>query len=225
MPGIQPTVEIAVRRCVTPRSGRRSQAASTWSRFIIGSPMPMKTTWSTASMRRKCSAWSRISDAVRLRPNFIAPGRAERAGQRAARLRGQAQRAAPVAVAHEHRLDRASVGGVKQRLHRAVARVRLLDDGERRERDLVGQPRAQRRRHVGHRLVAGCAARRPRPHLAGAEGGLAGVGQRALQPLEVHLPIVGALRAGVQLRPAGASNSNVALPCDESIGTPSAASS
>ena len=24
-------------------------------------------------MRRKCSAWSRISDAVRLRPNFIGP--------------------------------------------------------------------------------------------------------------------------------------------------------
>ena len=35
--------------------------------------MPMKTQWSTASMRRKCSAWSRISDAVRLRPNRIAP--------------------------------------------------------------------------------------------------------------------------------------------------------
>ena len=24
-------------------------------------------------MRRKCSTWSRISDAVRLRPNFIVP--------------------------------------------------------------------------------------------------------------------------------------------------------
>jgi hypothetical protein len=73
MPGIQPTVEIAVRRWVMPMLGSRRQAASTWSRFIIGSPMPMKTAWSTASMRRKCSAWSRISDAVRLRPNFIAP--------------------------------------------------------------------------------------------------------------------------------------------------------
>ena len=73
MPGIQPTVEIAVRRCVMPTSGRRSQAASTWSRFIIGSPMPMNTAWSTGSVRRKCSAWSRISPAVRLRPNFIVP--------------------------------------------------------------------------------------------------------------------------------------------------------
>ena len=35
--------------------------------------MPMKTAWSTGSMRRKCSAWSRISEAVRLRPNFIVP--------------------------------------------------------------------------------------------------------------------------------------------------------
>ena len=73
MPGTQPTVEIAVRRFVMPRSGSSRQAASTSSRFIIGSPMPMKTQWSTSSMRRKCSAWSTISDAVRLRPNFIVP--------------------------------------------------------------------------------------------------------------------------------------------------------
>jgi hypothetical protein len=33
----------------------------------------MKTQWSMSSMRRKCSAWSTISDAVRLRPNRIAP--------------------------------------------------------------------------------------------------------------------------------------------------------
>ena len=73
MPGTQPTVEIVVRRCVMPTSGSRRAAASTLSRFIIGSPMPMKTRWSTGSMRRKCSTWSRISDAVRLRPNFIVP--------------------------------------------------------------------------------------------------------------------------------------------------------
>ncbi len=73
MPGIQPTVEIVVRRWVMPRSGRRSQAASTLSRFSIGSPMPMKTQWSIASIRRKCSAWSTISEALRLRANRIAP--------------------------------------------------------------------------------------------------------------------------------------------------------
>jgi hypothetical protein len=73
MPGTQPTVEIAVRRAVMPRSGSRSHAASTLSRFIIGSPMPMKTAWSTSVLRRKCRAWSRISLVVRLRPNFMAP--------------------------------------------------------------------------------------------------------------------------------------------------------
>ena len=35
--------------------------------------MPMKTAWSTGSIRRKCSAWSRISEAVRLRPKRIEP--------------------------------------------------------------------------------------------------------------------------------------------------------
>jgi hypothetical protein len=73
MPGIQPTVEIAVRRWLMPISGSRSQAASTLSTLMSGSPMPMKTAWSTGSLRRKCSAWSRISLVVRLRPNFIAP--------------------------------------------------------------------------------------------------------------------------------------------------------
>ena len=56
-----------------PTSGSRSQAPSTLSRLSSGSPIPMKTTWLTSSLRRKCSAWSRISDAVRLRPNFIVP--------------------------------------------------------------------------------------------------------------------------------------------------------
>ena len=41
--------------------------------FIIGSPIPMKTTWSIGSTRRKWSAWSRISSALRLRPNLICP--------------------------------------------------------------------------------------------------------------------------------------------------------
>ena len=35
--------------------------------------MPMYTAWFTGSRRRKCSAWSRISEAVRLRPKRIAP--------------------------------------------------------------------------------------------------------------------------------------------------------
>ena len=33
----------------------------------------MNTRWFTGSMRRKWSTWSRISEAVRLRPNTIDP--------------------------------------------------------------------------------------------------------------------------------------------------------
>ncbi len=73
MPGIQPTVEIPVFEWAMPSSGSRSQAASTLSRFMSGSPMPMNTAWLTASIRLKCSAWSSISEVVRLRPNFMRP--------------------------------------------------------------------------------------------------------------------------------------------------------
>ena len=117
-----------MRRLVIPMSGSRRQASITASRFIIGSPMPMKTAWSTRSMRRKNRAWSRISEAVRLRPNFIVARGAERAGQRATRLRGQAQRAPSVAVAHEHGLDGPAVVGVEERLDRAVGGLGLLDE-------------------------------------------------------------------------------------------------
>jgi hypothetical protein len=98
---------------------------------------------------------------------------AEAAGQRAPRLRGQAQRAPVVAVAHEDGLDGTAVVGAEQGLDRAVARVRLVLEGQRGERDLCGQPLAQGDRQVGHRVVAAGAAGRPRPHLAGAEARLA----------------------------------------------------
>ena len=35
--------------------------------------MPMKTAWLTAAVRRKWSAWSRISELVRLRPKRMLP--------------------------------------------------------------------------------------------------------------------------------------------------------
>ena len=73
MPGIQPTVDTVVWREAMPTSGRRSAASRTAPTFISGSPIPMKITLLSGSLRRKCRAWSRISDAVRLRPNFIRP--------------------------------------------------------------------------------------------------------------------------------------------------------
>ncbi len=38
-----------------------------------GSPIPMNTRWFTGDERRKWSTWSRISHAVRFRPNAIWP--------------------------------------------------------------------------------------------------------------------------------------------------------
>ena len=73
MPGIQPTVETPMFECAMPMSGKRSHAAKTLSTFMSGSPIPMKTAWFTFSLRRKWRAWSRISDAVRLRPKRMVP--------------------------------------------------------------------------------------------------------------------------------------------------------
>ncbi len=152
-----------------PISGRRSQAPSTASRFIIGSPMPMKTAWSTGPRRRKCRAWSTISAAVRLRPKRICPVAQNCAGQRAARLRGEAQRAPAVAVGHQNGLDRPAVGGPEQRLDRTVAGVRLVLGGKARERDRVGQAAAQLERQIGHLLDS-----RPRPAPPSARPGAPG---------------------------------------------------
>ena len=152
-----------MRRWVTPRSGSRSQAASTLSMFIVGSPIPMKTTWSISSIRRKWSAWSRISSTPEVAAELHLPGRAEGAGQRAARLRGEADRAAPVAVAHQHRLQRPPVGGVEEGLDGAVVGFGLRLDGQGRERHLRRQPLAQRRRQVRHLLVGRAPRARPTP--------------------------------------------------------------
>ena len=113
-------------------------------------------------------------------------GCAERARQRAAGLRREAERAAPVAVAHEHGFDRVAVGGREQRLHGAVPRGALGLDGQGRERNRSGELVAERPRQVRHRLVAARPARRPVPHLAGAVGGLAAVAQRRLEERQVH---------------------------------------
>jgi hypothetical protein len=113
-------------------------------------------------------------------------GGAERAGQRAARLRGQAQRAPFVLVAHEHRLDRAPIVGAEQRFHRAVAGVGLVLERQGGERHLVGQPRAQSGGQIGHLVVAAGAACRPCPYLAGAKARLGGGSQTLGEQLEVH---------------------------------------
>ncbi len=73
MPGIQPTVEIVVRRWVMPTSGSRRGAGEHVVEVHHRLAHAHVHEVVTGSMRRKCSTWSRISLAVRLRPNFIAP--------------------------------------------------------------------------------------------------------------------------------------------------------
>ena len=53
-----------------PSVPSRSMASSTFSRLCAGSPMPMKTTFFTARMRRASTTWARISMLVtcRIRP-------------------------------------------------------------------------------------------------------------------------------------------------------------
>ena len=123
-------------------SGRRSQAASTVSRFISGSPMPMNTACvdraRAAEVERLVEDLRRGEVAAELHP----AGGAEGAGERAARLAREAERAAAVAVAHQHRLDRPAVGGPKSALRGAVASRRAsCSSCQRRERHLVGQLR------------------------------------------------------------------------------------
>ena len=111
---------------------------------------------------------------------------AERARQRAAGLRGEAERAPPVAVRHEHGLDRMAVVRREERLHGAVARARLGLDFERREGDVLLERLSQPDGYVRHRPVVGSAARRPLPDLACAVRRLSAGGERLLEQVEVH---------------------------------------
>jgi hypothetical protein len=121
-------------------------------------------------------------------PELHPPGRAERARQRAARLARQAERAPAVAVAHQHRLHRAAVGRLEERLGGLVAGDRLAHVAQRGERHLVGQRGAQLERQVGHLLVRVRATRGPLPHLPGTEGGLAVRGEAIVEERQVHAP-------------------------------------
>jgi len=155
-----------------------------------------------AASRRRLLQAPEVQDLVEdLRRSQVAskahrPGGAEAARQRAARLRGDADRSPPVAEAHQHGLQRPAVTGCEQGLDGAVGRVRLLRDGQARERQRLGERRAQVRRKVGHLLVSARATRRPRPHLAGAEGGLPAVGERRLEKLEIHCRSAGGRAPG-----------------------------
>ena len=96
-------------------------------------------------------------------------GGAERARQRAARLRGHADRAAAVAVAHQHGLDRAAVVGVEQRLDRAVDAVGLVDQ-RRARRTGPSPPAARAARPAGRSSPRSRARRWPSSATPGGRG-------------------------------------------------------
>ena len=131
-------------------------------------------------------------------PETHLPGRAERARQGAARLRRETDGAAAVAVPHQNRLDRLAVRRAEQRLHCAVARLRLALELERRERDARCQLGSESGGDVRHRLVPGYAAGRPLPDLPSPVGRLAALGEFVLEEGEIHeLHASGPRRPGV----------------------------
>ena len=186
-PGSQPTVEIVVRRCVIPTSGSRRAAARTASTFMKGSPIPMKTRWSTGSVPAE------VEHLVEDLPRGEVPSEGHRPVAQNVHVSGQpglrrdADRAAPVPVAHQHGLDRVPVGGLEEGLDGAVARTLLVLGRQRRERDLGGERLPERAREVGHRVVAGGAARCPVPGLSCAVARLAELRDALLQKVEVHV--------------------------------------
>ena len=184
MPGTQPTVEMPVRRCVMPTSGSRRQrlehVVEVHHRLAHAHEHEVVDGLDAAEVQHLVEDLGRGEVAAELHR----AGGAERARERAAGLRADADRAAPVAVAHEHGLDGATVVGVEERLDRAVGRVRLTHQLERAERHLFGELRAQRGGKIRHLLVRLSALGRPAPDLPRAERGL--IGKCGIEEFQVH---------------------------------------
>ena len=171
-----------------PRAGSRPQASSTASKFISGSPMPMKTAWLVWPLRRVSTPASRISHGGRFPTKRIEPvaQNVQVSGQPDWELRGTPP--PPVAVAHQHRLDR-QPSWVRNRaltvpsLERDSRSRARLENGTR--SDSSARRAAGQARHLPvARGSAGC----PLPHLPGAEAGLAALGERLFEEIQVDPP-------------------------------------
>ena len=113
---------------------------------------------SASSARLASQSWPMISAIVEVAVEALLPGRAERAVERAAHLRGDAQRAA-VVLGDEHRLDAVADADVEQPLARAVGGAVSRDHrGRRGPRRSPSQLLAQGLREVGHRVEVADAA-------------------------------------------------------------------
>jgi hypothetical protein len=129
-----------------------------------------------------------------------AAGRAERAGERAARLRAQAQAAPAVAIAHEDGLDGPPIVGAEEGLLGAVAGLGVELEVERAEWNLAGQGLPKRGGQVGHLVVGASATSNPLPDLPGAERRLVVLGERLLEKSEIHALILAAGAKGAAVR-------------------------
>ena len=121
-----------------PRSGRRRAAASTGvevqHRLAHAHEDEVVDRLDPPEVKRLVEDLARAQ--VAAEPHLA--GRAERARERAAGLRRDADRAAAVAVAHQHSLDRVVVLRCEQHLQRAVAGQHFRNDAERREGHPLG---------------------------------------------------------------------------------------
>ena len=134
MPGTQPAVEIAIWRAPRPKpSGSFRQPAGREHRVVVQERLAhahhdhVRQTLppSSPACRASTSTCSTISPREQVASQAHRAGGAERAGQRAAGLRRDADRV-PVAVAHRHRLDRVPVAGGQPQLDRPVRRLLAL---------------------------------------------------------------------------------------------------
>ena len=145
----------------------------------MGSPMPMNTRWST---RLDAAEVQHLVEDLRRAEVAAEPhraGGAERAGERAARLGGDADGAAAVAVAHEHGLHAGGRRAVRNSALTvpsaacASSTTSSVENGTR-----AASSSAQRGGEVRHRLVA-AARRRPSSATPDGRGRRAGRARRA----------------------------------------------
>ena len=121
--------------------------------------MPITTRWlrrrapagvgHSPSASRALRIWPTISRGAQVAHQRHRAGMAERAGQAAADLGRQAERAAPL-LGDQHALDLLPVGEAQEPLAGAVARALLVDDLRPRDGAARGEAVAQRDRQGGH---------------------------------------------------------------------------
>ena len=169
MPGSQPTVETPVRRWVIADLGQpargREHVLDVHQRLAHAHEHEVVDRLDAAEVQHL------VEDlrGVQVAAEAHRPGRAEGARQRAAGLRGDADRAAPVAVAHQHRLHGPAVGRVEERLDGPIAR-RAPRRRARASRTARARP-ARRAAPPGGRSSPRSRARRRRPSATPAASG------------------------------------------------------